>query len=459
MAVTRADQTSGCYICQMRDTIAHDMSIHWLSANRARQSQIIGALCCPVHAWHIREIGKTLRETGMPAGKRTAPMRPDIDRLQRALNSTLHDFTILEARIERTGMAGHTPHIPHLRHELSPASLTTLPSCPLCSAEPTEQAESSENQRALNAFLDTYTRMSPAERQNLVWSLCPQDHRMSEAYLADTSQAAGEHALAGFPPAPAPRPRTEDEDWWLVPGYSEGGQPFVRSLLDAVTAPPGVVCPLCWVRANQEEALVVALRQGSALAANQTIAVHGERWRFEAPVTWDIESLCPRHMTLLRMTPLDASPDQTGTEEARRGGYLALSQRPVGTLRRTPQKHLCPCCHALNGWELLRIEGLQRAAGGTPLLEDITARLHIALQQRKAPFCLPHWRVIASAASPHVLEALLNGQVHGLRMLSSALAEPAPYVAGMGRQRAAQADSWGIAPDDGAYLFLAGFPQ
>ena len=180
----------------------------------------------------------------------------DIHALQHALNAILQDFAALAARLGRKGLHSHSIHSIHSGYP----HIGVRPVCPLCG-----ETRSAVEQNALGLFAETYAAANPAERQNLVWALCPSDHRLSFASMSQLSQS---RRVAAFPQPPTPRPLTDHDGWWQVPGHSTRGGPFVRSLLDAASTTsttsglPDQFCPLCWAQAYQEQMLAAVMQQG-----------------------------------------------------------------------------------------------------------------------------------------------------------------------------------------------------
>ena len=161
------------------------------------------------------------------------------------------------------------------------------------------------------------------------------------------------------------------------------------------------------------------------------IEVRGERWRFETALAWDVEALCSRHMALVRRARLSATRssehagniENVGNAGARFADFWNPSQWPSGALRATPPEAPCPLCRVLSGWDVVRQEGLLRAAGKTPLVEDITVQLREALKGRQTALCLPHWRDFTATADSAALETLLGWQFRSVWALQDRLDE------------------------------------
>ena len=452
----------------MRATrLTREISARWLTARLTNQtsyisqSQLFGVMRCPVHAWRMCATYATYTSQTTYAANGAS----DIHALQHALNAILQDFAALAARLGRKGLHSHSIHSIHSGYP----HIGVRPVCPLCG-----ETRSAVEQNALGLFAETYAAANPAERQNLVWALCPSDHRLSFASLSQLSQS---RRLAAFPQPPTPRPLTDHDGWWQVPGHSTRGGPFVRSLLDAASASsttsglPDQFCPLCWAQAYQEQMLAAVMQQGlpytegTAGTAGAVIEVRGERWRFETALAWDVEALCSRHMALVRTARLSATRssehagniENVGNAEARFADSWNPSQWPRGALRATPPEDACPLCRVLSGWDAVRQEGLLRAAGKTLLLEDITAQLREALKGRQTALCLPHWRDFTTIVDSAALETLLGWQFRSVWALQDRLDEATRQLDHKNRTDGEGSDV--LDPRRAAYLFLAGYPR
>lgn len=446
----RSDQSTTCFICDARDTIDQDISAHWLTArltnntHHISQSQLFGVMCCPIHAWRMYATYTSSHTAHVANGA------SDIPALQQTVNTVLQDFASLAARLARQGHHSHSirrsyPHI------------DVMPTCPLCG-----EAHFAAEQKALSLFAETYAAASPTERQNLVWALCPSDHRLSFAYISQTQR------LDAIPPPPTPRPLRDSDGWWQVPGHSIRGKPFVHSLLDASSTSSGLpdhYCSLCWVQAHQEQMLTAVMQQGLPYVdgtESAVVEVKGGRWRFETALTWDVEALCSRHMALVRIA---RQSDNLSSEHADNLGNVGAeladpwnpSQWPSGALRATPLEGTCPLCRVLSGWDAVRQEGLWRAARKTPLLEDVTAQLREALKGRQTAICLPHWRVLTTTTDSEARETLLGWQFRSMWALQDRLDAAARQLNYENHTDGGGSDA--LDPRRAAYLFLAGYPR
>ena len=445
----RFEHSTVCFICRARDTIDQEISARWLTARLINhtppisQSQFFGVMRCPIHAWRMYA-------TYTSHTTHVATDTSDIYALQQVLSVILHDFASLAARLARRSLHSHNirRRYPHIE---------VVPACPLCG-----EAQVAVEQKALRLFVETFVAASPAERQNLVWALCPSDHRLSLAHLSQL------RPVAAFPPPPMPRPLTGNDGWWQVPGHSIRGRPFVRSMLDASSTTsvlPDLFCPLCWVRAHQEQMLAAVMQQGLPYVEgteSAVVEVRGEQWGFETALAWDVETLCSRHMALVRIahqsdTPSSEHAGHRENAEVRSADSWNPSQWPSGALWATPPIDTCPLCRVLSGWDVVRQEGLLRAARKTPLLEDITWRLREALKARQTALCLPHWQALTITADSEALETLLGWQFRSVWTLQDRLDAAARQL-----NDGNPADGGGLEafdPRRAAYLFLAGYPR
>jgi hypothetical protein len=444
-------QSTTCFVCQARDTIDQDISARWLTArltnntHHISQNQLLGVMCCPIHAWRMYATYTYTSHTAHVANGAS-----DIPALQQTVNTILQDFASLAARLARRGLHSHNfrNSYPHIE---------VMPACPLC-----REAHSAVEQKALSLFAESYAAASPAERQSLVWELCPPDHRLGRAYMSPSPHGAA------FPQPPTPRPLRDNDGWWQVPGHSIRGKPFVRSLLDASSTTGGLpdhYCPLCWAQAYQEQMVVAVMQQGLPYVEgteSAVVEVKSERWRFETAMTWDIETLCSRHMALVRMARqsdhlFSAHGENLGNTGARLADSWNPLQWPSGALRASPLEGTCPLCRVLSGWDAVRQEGLWRAARKTPLLEDITAQLHEALKGRQTALCLPHWRALTTTADSEARATLLGWQFRSVWALQDRLDAAIRQL-----NYESHADGGGsdaLDPRRAAYLFLAGYPR
>lgn len=457
----QSTQSTACFICQARDTIDQEISARWLTArltNSTRhisQSQLFGVMRCPVHAWRIYAMYAIYTSHTAHA----AIGASDIFALQHALNAIVQEFSSLAARLGRRGLHSHSIYSSH-------SHIDVMPACPLC-----DEAHSAVEQKALSLFVAAYAAASPAERQNLVWALCPPDHRLIFArmsQISQTSRMTQPLQSEAFPAPPTPRPLTDNDGWWQVPGHSTRGRPFVRSLLGAtssVSALPDHFCPLCWVQAHQEQMLAAVMRQGVPYTEgteDAVVEVGGERWRFETALAWDIETLCSRHISLVRTqqlsnTPSSADAENMGNAGARLADLWNPSRWPTGALRTSPPEDTCPLCRAISGWDAVRQEGLLRAAGKTLLLEDITAQLREALKGRQTALCLPHWSALTTTADSEALETLLGWQFRFVWALQDRLDAATRRLNAENHTGGEELDA--PEPRLAAYLFLAGYPR
>ena len=450
-------QPATCFICDARDTIDREISGRWLAArliahtSPISQSQLFGVMCCLVHAWRMYA-------TYAPTSLQTTPMAPgasDIFALQQVLNAIVQEFALLTSRLARRGFHSHSIHHGNRK-------ITGMPTCPLC-----DEIRPAVDQKALGLFLADYGAANPTERQNLLWALCPSDHRLIFAYVSRTSELSQTRPLEALPPPPTPRPLMDSDGWWQVPGHSTHGKPFVQSLLDPTSDLPDQFCPLCWAQAHQEHMLAAVMQRGLPYTEDgedAVVEVGDERWQFETALTWDIETLCSRHMALVRVARLSdthtSSSEHTGhtvNAGTRPADPWNPSQWPSGALRATPSEATCPICRILSGWDAVRQEGLLRAARKTLLLEDISAQLREALKGRQTPLCLPHWRSLITTADREALDTLLGWQFRSVWALQDRLDEASRQLNYGHHTDRGEHDA--TDPRRAAYLFLAGYPR
>jgi hypothetical protein len=117
-------------------------------------------------------------------------------------------------------------------------------------------------------------------------------------------------------------------------------------------------------------------------------------------------------------------------------------------------------CTTLWGWNLLRMEGLRRAAGGILLDVGSAAQLAASLEAHHSLFCLPHWQQITGAALREITPTLLPTQQEGLLRLLAALQAHLKALDGQSQEAVAHIETASDQRDPclAALAALAGHP-
>lgn len=368
LATIQAGACPQCVLDQARDRA--DVA-RWLARRGLDAHDALGVVCCPAHTWRL-----ALDAEEPATVERLAAL------YAHALNHLLHDAKLALARLERTGAARWL----QLPGALTPGWFSAQPPCPLCA----RAARTDEAHDPFAVALDEWMASQSAEARAEIARQACGAHRTegdSATEAADAADAA--HAR-----------------WWLAPGARAQDVAFIRRLLRAHDEPrfPDDLCPLCAARVRHERALIAALAAGESFEAVSLTPAEG--WAEAAPERSarrieriDPAMLCGRHTALLRApagsTPDESLGEQLGEQLGEASDALiaqALAGDAPGALRAQTNERECPACAILHAWELARIEGLHRAAGGAPLSESTTARLIWELEHARYPFCAPHLR-------------------------------------------------------------------
>jgi hypothetical protein len=399
----------GCALCRVRDALDLQATARWLATRRTRRGGLLGVACCPLHAWRLRacctaaadQDAMDLLQVRPPESQETARWHVAAAlTFERALATGVRDATLLSRRL---GMPDVLGLLVSLTGDLPPGLLSMEPRCPLCARSAQMRS------RALEVFTDRCAAATPAQRQALAHSLCPSDRRLCAPLV--------EHFTEFEPPPSEPASRAEIR-WWDVPGYGQRSRALVERLIYAPEELPDGVCPACWVRAQQERALVAVLARAPAtdLSATHRIALGQEEWEFPEPVAWNMREFCSRHFMLVRAAAAGESPGSYGEATAVQGHALPLVW-PTGTLRAAPEERTCQVCMALCGWDAIRLWGLQRASGSALLFEEVTLRLRAALEQRRFALCLTlQRRCWTGRPGPYASNTTRCTPISGMRM-------------------------------------------
>ncbi len=424
----------GCLACQLRAAADCQATAQWLASAQQNRHEIPGVLFCPLHAWHAWEVAYLSPQpsTGSPdewhAGL-AALLARTLDVLAAQVREVSNHLGDTGWRSYLTALLGKKPSVP----------LWKRPPCSLCAAN---QQRQSDETAILPTFGARYAQLSPGDRQLVAMELCPRDRRWCQPFIRD---------VAAFLPKPRYALTGQMPQWWLVePEIAKADSAFVRRLLEPDPRIPDEHCPACFVRSEHEHALLAELRRKCESAGGMP------------EMGALVEDLCSRHAALLQ---LDAGTQETaqGVRGAREssGTPMIPLRWPAGTLRPVSRESGCLICTTLWGWDLLRMEGLRRAAGGIFLDVGSAEQLAATLDAHHYLFCLPHWQQITAAALREVTPTLLPTQQQGLlKRLTAAQA----HLKELGEQSQETDAHFESAPDQmdpclAALTVLAGFPH
>lgn len=443
---------SGCAICLLRDALDRKRTMRWLFARQQVHHgtpDALGVACCPLHIWRLYELVATsaplrssistispswtrsVRDASSRADRQAHAVVADI--LARTVDSLHSDLLALRERFSQTGLRDR---LVRLRGDLPPGLLWLRPDCPICEsgghsgysgysghAVPAETYRTSgqpEQQvtlvydmgdaRVYEQFAQLCAALSSAQRRVVAERLCSHDRQLSYLSVRQFEEfppPVRHHAAGTLPTLP---------HRWIAPAGMEDSSFVARLLRDDVR---DIECPACQVRAEHEAALIVEVRDAVA-GDTQHGAVSlrddssGEpRVNVEAAIGV-LDDVCPRHQALLfdvRNTPTPTVP----------APVVLLASRGPGSLRKS-YDDACVVCTAVKGWDLARLEGLRRAAGGALLYEDVTRRLRQALAVRQHGLCLPHWQQATATAEREVTRTLLDLELRNVSALRAVIA-------------------------------------
>ncbi len=377
----------GCLVCRLRDAADCQATAQWLASAQQNQLEIPGALFCPLHAWRAWEVVYLAAQSSTST---TDGWHSDLTAL---LAHTLGVLTVQVMEVSsHTGDTSWRGYLTALLGKKPSVPLWERPFCSLCAAN---QHEQNDETALLRTFSACYAQLSPSDRQVIAAGLCPRDRRRCQLFIRD---------VAAFLPKPRYALTGQMPQWWLVePEIGGADSAFVRRLLERDPRIPDEDCPACFVRVEHERALLAELSRkresGEGMPEMGALA----------------EDLCSRHAALLQ---LGAETQETaeGGRGARESSDMLMIPVcwPAGTLRPVSHESGCLICTTLWGWDLLRMEGLRRAAGGIFLDVGSTEQLAATLDAHHYLFCLPHWQQITAAALREVTPTLLPTQQQGL---------------------------------------------
>lgn len=210
------------------------------------------------------------------------------------------------------------------------------------------------------------------------------------------------------------------------------------------------------------EALLADLHSAGARFRRTGMPVRIIRWRGNT-LPGLLYDLCARHSALAHENshhPILSGGDvDVGVAEDDSGyvlGTITTIGWPTGTLRRASEGFTCPLCAAVTGWDLMRMEGLRRAASGNFLYDAIIAMLQLALVQRPHWLCLPHWRRATATAERQATLTLLDVQEVAVLSLRGTLAEKTHRLTEQQLLEGADETASDVYPR--AALILGGYP-
>jgi hypothetical protein len=382
----------GCLVCRLRDATDRLATAQWLASAQQSQHELFGVLSCPLHAWRAWEVAHLAARPSTGAGEEHRDLAALLVRTLGVLAAQVREVS---DHLDDTGWrASLTALLGKKRRGL----LWERPPCPLCAAVQQGQSDEAE---VLRTFSACYAQFSPSDRQMVAMGLCPRDRRWCHPFIRD---------VAAFLPKPRYSMTGQMSQWWLVePAIGGADSAFVRRLLERDPHIPDEECPACFVRVEHEHALLAELRRkrekGEGMLVAGALA----------------EDLCSRHTALLHLS-VETEEAPEGDSAAREGSGTRTFPLcwPVGTLRPVSREGGCVICTTLWGWNLLRMEGLRRAAGGVFLDVGSAEQLGAALEAHHFLFCLPHWQQITAAALRDITPTLLPTQQQGLLKLLAA---------------------------------------
>lgn len=395
-----------CLDCARADARDLALTQRWLLTPNLRAHGALGVALCATHTWRAALIA--VDAPGAPLHA-SSDLHVLLALYMKALDHLLADVRLALARLERMRRSRVARWFPR-SGALMPGWLGAYPGCPLCA----RQASGDAGSLALAALdhLDHWAAsLSAHQRTAIVAQQCGAHRTLaSDAGAHRTQERAGDTQTR----------------WWLAPGAPT---PDHALLLREQNEPPfpDDLCPLCVARVEHARSLLAALSEAGATSDSVQ--------RDDTPSTYDIHpaALCQRHTALLRASASHASHldvAELAPEEPLTLIVWALSPGMPGTLRASGGASACPACAIIDSWELARIEGLHRAAGGAALSEPITERLIGELERTHVRFCAPHLRRLLQfgpaettwAALGPSIERSLTAMSDNLRSVKSASA-------------------------------------
>lgn len=376
----------GCLVCRLRDAADRLATREWLASAQQNQHELFGVLSCPLHAWCAWEVAHLAAQPSTGAGEWHRVLGALLVRTLDVLAAQVREVS---NRLDDTSWRASLTALLGKRRRVL---IWDRPPCPLCAAI---QQEQNDETALLRTFSTCYAQLSPSDRQVIAAGLCPRDRRRCQPVIRD---------VAAFLPKPRYALTGQMSQWWLVePELGGADSAFVRRLLERDPRIPDEECSLCFVRVEHEHALLAELRRKRARGEGVLeVGALGE-------------DVCSRHAALL---PFSAETEEIpeGDSTAHRGSVTVRVplRWPAGTLRPVSHESGCMICTTLWGWNLLRMEGLRRAAGGVFLDVGSAAQLAAALEAHHFLFCLPHWQQITAAALREITPTLLPPQQQGL---------------------------------------------
>ncbi len=368
-ALIAAVRAGSCPQCAL--DYAHDdmLASRWLVSRGPRAHDAPGVVLCPSHTWRVALTA--LRGQAANGTNETAGLNDLSALYAHALEHLLSNVRLAMTRLERLERSSAARWFQRPR-ALEPGWFASRPDCPLCA----QTARASERDGAGAALERWLAEQSPDTRATVEAQICGSHRvqRMDERTRAQAANAA-------------------QARWWLSPGAPSLDLAFIRRLLRERDEPPftNELCPLCVARLEHERALIAALvtqpTGGETAASDNQSEDLGK-----ATASVDVSMLCARHTALSRSPVQRAEVVGKAPEEPASLIAEALAHDTPGILRARTSDHDCPACAILHAWELARIEGLHRAAGGAPLSETVTARLVWELGHANLRFCAPHLR-------------------------------------------------------------------
>jgi hypothetical protein len=376
----------GCFVCRLRDAADCLATRAWLASAQQNQHELFGVLSCPLHAWRAWEVAHPAAQPSTGSGEGHRDLAALLVRTLSVLVAQVREVS------DHLGDTGWRASLITLLGKKRRVLLWDRPPCPLCAAVQQRQSDEAD---VLHTFSVRYAQFSPSDRQMVAAGLCPRDRRRCQPFIRD---------VAAFLPKPRYALMGQMSQWWLVePERGGADSAFVRRLLERDPRIPDKECPLCFVRVEHEHALLAELcrkrEKGEGLLEGGAL----------------VEDLCSRHTALLHLS-VETEETPEGDSAARvGGGPLRVPLRwPAGMLRPVSRENGCLICTTLWGWNLLRMEGLRRAAGGVFLDVGSAAQLAAALEAHHFLFCLLHWQQITAAALREITPTLLPTQQQGL---------------------------------------------
>lgn len=381
-----------CLACRLRDAADRRETLQWLASAQQRRQETFGTLFCPLHAWRAWEVAHLVTQPSTSSAGEWHRCLAAL--LARPLSMLAAQLTEVGKRFSDTGWRGS---LTALLGDKPPALLWDRPPCPVCAAFRRDQRDTA----LLHTFDKLYTPLQLNDRQLVVAHLCLRDRQLCQFFIRDTA-------------ARSSKPRHfEQRHWpqWWIAGPELGGEDrsFVMRLLEGDQYIRDETCPACFVRAEHEYTLLAEVRPKSK---KETMTSEMEGL---------VEDLCSRHAALVGLGTATEESQKQHTQAQRTRETSALPPRwPAGTLRSVSHERGCVICATLWGWELLRMEGLRRAAGSTALQTGITEQLAAVLKAHHYVFCLPHWQAVTVTAPREVTLTLLPTQQQGLAKLLTA---------------------------------------